>query len=68
MANTKKTLPIPIAAADLRRWSVRAEVDPRTILRVASGDPVRNMSTARARAVLEAAGYPLPDKSKGKAA
>lgn len=53
-------LPARLSAAQLRRYSVAASVDERTILKVAAGLPVRGMAGERARSVLERAGYPLP--------
>jgi hypothetical protein len=60
MKHTKR-LPVPLDAATLRELAVRASTDPRTILHVASGMPVRGLARHRARAALIAAGYPLPD-------
>jgi hypothetical protein len=59
----KRPLPVPISAAEVRRLAVLACVDPRTILDVAAGVRRRrpSMSAARARRVLIATGYPLPE-------
>lgn len=54
-------LPVPIPAAELRRLSVRASVDPRTILAVAAGRKVRGLPGERARNALRLAGYPVPE-------
>ncbi len=66
MAHTKNQLPVPIPAAALRRWCVEASVDPRTLRKVAAGIPVRGMAADRARAVLDAVGYPVPAARRGK--
>ena len=63
---THKNLPAPISASELRRLSVRGSVDPRTIIKVAAGENARGLAGERARAVLVAAGYPLP--ARGTAA
>ncbi|MBI5068141.1 MAG: hypothetical protein HZB56_07860 [Deltaproteobacteria bacterium] len=51
----------PLDAATLRRLSVEAEVDPRTILRVLKGLPVRGLPRYRARRVLLGAGFLQPE-------
>lgn len=44
-------------AATIRALAVRADVDPRTILKVLKGERARGMSGRRARDVLRAAGF-----------
>ena len=61
MLNAKRSLPVPLGAADVRRLAVKADVDPRTLLRVAAGEPVKGMAARRARSVLLAEAYPIPD-------
>lgn len=57
--------PLQIDAATLRRLSVEASCDPRTILAVAAGDPVRGLARERAHAALVAAGL-LPANGASK--
>ena len=57
-------IPIQLVAATLRRLAVRASCDPRTILAIAEGRPVRGMAGERARRALVEAGYPLPPVPK----
>ena len=51
---------ITLDSATLRLLAVRASCDPRTVARVARGEPVRGMAGRRARAALVAMGYPVP--------
>lgn len=46
-----------IESAKLRELSVKASVDPRTILKLLAGEPVKGMSGHRAAAVLREAGF-----------
>jgi hypothetical protein len=41
--------------------AVKAGVDPRTLVKVLRGEPVRGMPGRRARTALEAAGYAVPE-------
>jgi hypothetical protein len=50
--------------ASIRALAVRAGVDPRTIIRVIEGEPVRGMAGQRALAVLLEAGV-LPPSDTG---
>jgi hypothetical protein len=45
-----------LSASILRRLAVRASVDPKTIKKVAAGEPVRGLAGERARSVLREAG------------
>lgn len=51
----------PPDASIVRRLAVAARVDPRTILAVLRGEPVRGDAGHRARAALVAAGLLPPD-------
>ena len=48
---------VRIPAAVIRRLSVEADVDPRTLLKAYQNQPVRGMAGMRARRALAAAGY-----------
>jgi hypothetical protein len=50
-----------IDKATLRELAVKASCDPRTIEKAIHGEPVRGMAGHRARAVLKAAGIPIPE-------
>jgi hypothetical protein len=54
--------------ATVREPAVKACVDPRTILKVYAGQPVRGMPARRARAVLEAEGLVRPEPTDPEAA
>lgn len=57
-----------IDAATLRRVSVEASCDPRTIVAVLEGNSPAGLAYERARAALEAAGFVVPaPKAKGAA-
>lgn len=56
----EKLPPIPIGLATLRRIAVSANVDPRTVHRVAAGLRVRGDAGDRALQALKAAGYTIP--------
>ena len=49
-------MPTHVSYPAARRLAVEADVDPRTILRAARGEPVRGMAGERANAALAAAG------------
>ena len=51
-----------IDASEMRRLSVAASCDPRTIAAVLEGQPVRGLARVRAYAALVAAGYMEPVK------
>ena len=51
-------MPRPIDYPTARRLAVEAQVDPRTILRLARGGNVRGMAGERARAALAELGLP----------
>ncbi len=46
----------------LRRLSVQASVDPRSLQKLLAGKPVRGMAGRRALEALQAAGLMLPDE------
>lgn len=54
-----------IDAATLRRISVEAGCDPRTVLAVLKGQSTRGLAYERAKAALEAAGYQVPMAENG---
>jgi hypothetical protein len=56
MATTQRQLDWPTA----RALAVKANVDPRSILAAARGEPVRGAAGHRAREVLREAGYLRP--------
>lgn len=62
MSSTSRS-EIQLDSATLRRLAVRASCDPRTIVAVAEGRPVRGLAGERARRVLIEIGYPLPPQT-----
>lgn len=54
----------PIDAATLRKVSVEASCDPRTVLAVLKGDSTRGLAFERAKAALVAAGYRVPEAKR----
>ena len=60
--------PIKLDTETTRRLAVRADVDPRTISRVAAGEPVRGSAGRRAAMALVEAGLvrPLPESASGE--
>lgn len=58
--NENKPRPV-LNASTVRRLSVAASCDPRTIRRAAAGEPIRGMSGERARAALRAEGFDIPE-------
>lgn len=60
--NTRCTLD----AATIRELAVRADVDPRTIAKVADGRPARGMAGRRARDVLIAGGFLESSEASGQ--
>jgi hypothetical protein len=58
-------LPIPLDTARLRRLSVLAECDPRTLVRLLRGERIRSADVARRiRRVCLADGVPVPETSE----
>jgi hypothetical protein len=55
-----------IDAATLRRISVEASCDPRTIIAVLKGNSKRGLAYERAKAALESAGFQVPALNDGK--
>lgn len=56
------TKPSPrLDAATARRLAVQASCDPRTLVRILAGEPVKGLAGERARAALIKAGYTLPE-------
>ncbi len=49
-----------IDAATLRRVSVKASCDPRTVIAVLKGSTTSGLAYERAKAALEAAGFKVP--------
>ncbi len=60
--SSRRVSDLPLDTATLRRLSVAADVDPRTIAKIFRGGHPRGMSGQRARRVLIAHGY-LPAES-----
>lgn len=59
MENKRRPL---LDASTVRRLSVQASCDPRTIRRCAAGEDIRGLAGERARAALKAEGFELPVK------
>jgi hypothetical protein len=53
--------------ATKRRLAVEASCDLRTIQKAFDGEPIRGLAGHRARAVLKAAGYDVPEPTAGPA-
>lgn len=56
----------PVPAHLLRRISVEADVDPRTVARVIAGSPTRGIQRERIERACRAAGIELPARRPAK--
>lgn len=61
----KRTVAELIDAATLRRVSVEASCDPRTVVAVLKGDSTHGLAYERAKKALESAGFKVPADEDG---